>query len=145
MKLSSLELVKQWLVHLQWLQYFIFSQNQTFNSAAYLYYNISFLSVDLKVLIKLELIQKHVFTRSGFWGFGGMIHQVKYYEQVTNTPFYAVFSIDDHSQQNTLGPQGPHTHNELEQSDTLLRGIVVITAGVSILLASLLISPRSND
>jgi hypothetical protein len=74
-----------------------------------------------------------------------MIHQVKYYEQVTNTPFYAVFSIDDHSQQNTLGPQGPHTHNELEQSDTLLRGIVVITAGVSILLASLLISPRSND
>ena len=74
-----------------------------------------------------------------------MIHQVKYYEQVTNTPFYAAFSIDDHSQQNTLGPQGPHTHNELEQSDTLLRGIVVITAGFSILLASLLISPRSND
>ena len=50
-----------------------------------------------------------------------MIHQVKYYEQVTNTPFYAVFSIDDHSQQNTLGPQGPHTHTEPQESDTLLR------------------------
>ena len=74
-----------------------------------------------------------------------MIHQVKYYEQVTNTPFYAVFSIDDHSQQNTLGPQGPHTHAGTQESESLLRGIVVITAGVSILLASLLISPRSND
>ena len=74
-----------------------------------------------------------------------MIHQVKYYEQVTNTPFYAVFSIDDHSQQNTLGPQGPHTHTETQDSESLLRGIVVITAGVSIFLVSLLFSPRSND
>ena len=74
-----------------------------------------------------------------------MIHQVKYYEQVTNTPFYTVFSIDDHSQQNTVGPQGPHTHTEPQDSESLLRGIVVITSGVSILLASLLFSPRSND
>ena len=74
-----------------------------------------------------------------------MIHQVKYYEQVTNIPFYAVFSIDDHSQQNTLGPQGPHTHTEPQDSESLLRGIVVITAGFSIFLVSLLISPRSDD
>ena len=36
-----------------------------------------------------------------------MIHEIKFYEQVTQTPFYAVFSIDDHSQQNTLVPQDP--------------------------------------
>ena len=74
-----------------------------------------------------------------------MIHEIKFYEQVTQTPFYAVFSIDDHSQQNTLVPQEPHTPTNSEESDSLLRGIVVITAGVSILLASLLISPRSDN
>ena len=74
-----------------------------------------------------------------------MIHEIKFYEQVTQSPFYAVFSIDDHSQQNTLVPQEPHTPTNSEESDSLLRGIVVITAGVSILLASLLISPRSDN
>ena len=74
-----------------------------------------------------------------------MIHEVKFYEQVTQTPFYAVFSIDDHSQQNTLVPQEPETPTASEESDSLLRGIVVITAGVSILLVSLLISPRSDN
>ena len=74
-----------------------------------------------------------------------MIHEIKFYEQVTQTPFYAVFSIDDHSQQNTLVPQEPETPTDSEESDSLLRGIVVITAGVSILLASLLISPRSDN
>ena len=74
-----------------------------------------------------------------------MIHEIKFYEQVTQTPFYAVFSIDDHSQQNTLVPQEPHTPTNSEESDSLLRGIVVITVGVSILLASLLISPRSDN
>lgn len=74
-----------------------------------------------------------------------MIHEIKFYEQVTQTPFYAVFSIDDHSQQNTLVPQEPHTPTNSEESDSLLRGIVVITAGVSILLASLLISSRSDN
>ena len=74
-----------------------------------------------------------------------MIHEIKFYEQVTQTPFYAVFSIDDHSQQNTLFPQEPHTPTDSEESDSLLRGIVVITAGFSILLASLLISPRSDN
>ncbi len=74
-----------------------------------------------------------------------MIHEIKFYEQVTQTPFYAVFSIDDHSQQNTLVPQEPHTPTNSEESDSLLRGIVVITAGVSILFASLLISPRSDN
>ena len=74
-----------------------------------------------------------------------MIHEVKFYEQVTQTPFYAVFSIDDHSQQNTLVPQEPETPTDSEESDSLLRGIVVITAGVSILLVSLLISPRSDN
>ena len=74
-----------------------------------------------------------------------MIHEVKFYEQVTQTPFYAVFSIDDHSQQNTLVPQEPETPTVSEESDSLLRGIVVITAGVSILLVSLLISPRSDN
>ena len=74
-----------------------------------------------------------------------MIHEIKFYEQVTQSPFYAVFSIDDHSQQNTLAPQEPHTPTDSEESDSLLRGIVVITAGVSILLASLLISPRSDN
>ena len=74
-----------------------------------------------------------------------MIHEIKFYEQVTQSPFYAVFSIDDHSQQNTLVPQEPETLSDSEESDSLLRGIVVITAGVSILLASLLISPRSDN
>ena len=74
-----------------------------------------------------------------------MIHEIKFYEQVTQSPFYAVFSIDDHSQQNTLVPQEPHTPTDSEESDSLLRGIVVITAGFSILLASLLISPRSDN
>ena len=74
-----------------------------------------------------------------------MIHEIKFYEQVTQTPFYAIFSIDDHSQQNTLVPQEPHTPTDSEESDSLLRGIVVITAGFSILLASLLISPRSDN
>ena len=74
-----------------------------------------------------------------------MIHEIKYYEQVTRTPFYAIFSIDDHSQQNTLISQEPHTPTDSEESDSLLRGIVVITVGVSILLASLLISPRSDN
>ena len=74
-----------------------------------------------------------------------MIHQVKYYEQVTDTPFYAVFSIDDHSQQNTLGPRGPHVHTETEDSDAFFRGVVVIMAGISIWLTTLLISPRGND
>ena len=74
-----------------------------------------------------------------------MIHQVKYDEQVTDTPFYAVFSIDDHSQQNALGPQGPHVHTETEDSDAFLRGVVVIMAGISIWLTTLLISPRGND
>ena len=74
-----------------------------------------------------------------------MIHEIKFYEQFTQTPFYAVFSIDDHSQQNTLVPQEPETPTDSEESDSLLRGIVVITAGVSILLASLLISPRSDN
>ena len=74
-----------------------------------------------------------------------MIHEIKFYEQVTQTPFYAVFSIDDHSQQNTLVPQEPETLSDSEESDSLLRGIVVITAGVSILLASLLISSRSDN
>ena len=74
-----------------------------------------------------------------------MIHEIKFYEQVTQTPFYAVFSIDDHSQQNTLVPQEPHTPTNSEESDSLLRGIVVIPAGVSILFASLLISPRSDN
>ena len=74
-----------------------------------------------------------------------MIHQVKYYEQVTNTPFYAVFSNDNHSQQNTLGSQGPNTQTDPEDSDAFLRGVVVIMAGISIWLTSLLISPRSND
>tara|TARA_Y100000994_G_scaffold118994_1_gene97833 strand:- start:6 stop:551 length:546 start_codon:yes stop_codon:yes gene_type:complete len=74
-----------------------------------------------------------------------MIHEIKFYEQVTQTPFYAVFSIDDHSQQNTLVPQDPETPTDSEESESLLRGIVVITAGVSILLVSLLISPRSDN
>ena len=74
-----------------------------------------------------------------------MIHEIKFYEQVTQSPFYAVFSIDDHSQQNTLVPQDPETPADSEESESLLRGIVVITAGVSILLVSLLISPRSDN
>ena len=74
-----------------------------------------------------------------------MIHEIKFYEQVTQTPFYAVFSIDDHSQQNTLVPQDPETPTDSEESESLLRGIVVITAAVSILLVSLLISPRSDN
>ena len=74
-----------------------------------------------------------------------MIHQVKYDEQVTDTAFYAVFSIDDHSQQNALGPQGPHVHTETKDSDAFLRGVVVIMAGISIWLTTLLISPRGND
>lgn len=74
-----------------------------------------------------------------------MIHQIKYYEQVTETPFYAVYSVDDHSQENTPGSQGLETQTNPDESDSLLRGIVVITAGVSILLVSRLISPRSDD
>ena len=74
-----------------------------------------------------------------------MIHQIKYYEQVTETPFYAVYSVDDHSQENTPGSQGLETQTNPDESDSLLRGIVVITAGVSILLISRLISPRSDD
>ena len=74
-----------------------------------------------------------------------MIHEIKFYEQITQTPFYAVFSIDDHSQQNTLVPQDPEPPADSEESESLLRGIVVITAGVSILLVSLLISPRSDN
>ncbi|MED5231481.1 MAG: hypothetical protein VYB30_03835, partial [Candidatus Thermoplasmatota archaeon] len=74
-----------------------------------------------------------------------MIHQIKYYEQVTETPFYAVYSVDDHSQENTPGSQGLEIQTNPDESDSLLRGIVVITAGVSILLVSRLISPRSDD
>ncbi len=74
-----------------------------------------------------------------------MIHEIKFYEQVTQAPFYALFSIDDHSQQNTLIPQEPETPTDSEESDSLLRGIVVITAGVSIFLVSLLISPRTDN
>ncbi|MED6312271.1 MAG: hypothetical protein VX653_00305 [Candidatus Thermoplasmatota archaeon] len=74
-----------------------------------------------------------------------MMHQLAIDGTVTDTPFYAVFSIDDHSQQTTPNPTAPETQTEGDDSESLLRGIAVIAAGVSILLASRLISPRSNN
>lgn len=77
-----------------------------------------------------------------------MIHQIEFDGAVTESPFSAVYSSDDHSA--PTGPTGPSDPESeagvaVDRNESILRAVVISAAAVSIVLIARLVAPRSDE
>jgi len=73
------------------------------------------------------------------------MHQVEFDDELTETPFSAFYSIDDHTM--PTGPVNPGTDAELESGtdDSILRAVIISAGAIALVLVSRLAAPSSDE
>jgi hypothetical protein len=74
-----------------------------------------------------------------------MMHQVELEGELTDTPFYALYSVDDHTMPN--GPVTPGPEDELESGtdDSILRAVIISAGAIALVLVSRLTNPSRDE
>ena len=74
-----------------------------------------------------------------------MMHQVELEGELTETPFYALYSVDDHTM--PTGPVTPGSDAEADSGsdDSILRAVIISAGAIALVLVSRLAAPSSDE
>lgn len=74
-----------------------------------------------------------------------MMHQVEFEGELTETPFYALYSVDDHTM--PTGPVTPGSDAEADSGsdDSILRAVIISAGAIALVLVSRLTTPSRDE
>lgn len=74
-----------------------------------------------------------------------MMHQVEFEGELTETPFYALYSVDDHTMSNGPVNPGTDTESESDSDDSILRAVIISAGAIALVLVSRLTNPSRDE
>jgi len=73
------------------------------------------------------------------------MHQVEFEGELTETPFYALYSVDDHTMPTGPVTPGPEPEPESGTDDSILRAVIISAGAIALVLVSRLTAPPKGE
>jgi len=74
-----------------------------------------------------------------------MMHQVEFEGELNETPFYALYSVDDHTMSNGPVTPGTDAESESDSDDSILRAVIISAGAIALVLVSRLTNPSRDE